>query len=554
MITTKQSMEDDISDVLSSVVEDVGDAVNRNISGAQILQELLSAPWLHTLLKIYECLSQFQRATPSPFLPYASGLSFEILTVLHRAHRPSAEARELCSLLSSPHVQALLSTHDSVAQSDYLPVLPPLPDELPEDEEAVRIVCLVKNNQPLSGDERRSSVGDEGAGANRGPWNSLRRLTLERLTPARRAWSGEELRMKDNEARALSLQKTQRGSFLPHYGSTVNCSSCPQRAALWKHELNLSAPDVFSPDLGSVSERPKAQREEEDDYAYPPPPVPAYSTSLPNSPFLYQKDVGESRSVPGSIRTLVRVHTAPAAPETQQPTWHQGVRTPDRWCRAGPYGKHPEPLNQSHEPSYSTGPEDNKHHHQTKHTQQRTQQHHCSVEELRTTVQTVASTIEHSSQNIRHLGQKMVAATELITDRVDENAQALNLLAEVVDKLQGIIVANKHLEASPPCRPKLHRHPVPPPRGSSLSPTVIHKPPTPYPPSSDSSSSSSAGSSLDAFMSPKPSNRGTRKKKTAGDGDVNGPVRFKNGSVSRAQQQDQQDHNGFGCLKTNKRK
>ncbi|XP_013863479.1 MAGUK p55 subfamily member 4 [Austrofundulus limnaeus] len=161
MITTKQSMEDDISDVLSSVVEDVGDAVNRNISGAQILQELLSAPWLHTLLKIYECLSQFQRATPSPFLPYASGLSFEILTVLHRAHRPSAEARELCSLLSSPHVQALLSTHDSVAQSDYLPVLPPLPDELPEDEEAVRIVCLVKNNQPLGATiKKNEETGD----------------------------------------------------------------------------------------------------------------------------------------------------------------------------------------------------------------------------------------------------------------------------------------------------------------------------------------------------------------------------------------------------------
>lgn len=80
---------------------------------------------------------------------------------------------------------------------------------------------------------------------NRGPWNSLRHLTLERLIPERRAWSGEELRMKDNEARALFLQKTQPHSFLPHHGSTVNCSSCPQSAGLWKRELNRSAPDVF---------------------------------------------------------------------------------------------------------------------------------------------------------------------------------------------------------------------------------------------------------------------------------------------------------------------
>ena len=53
------------------------------------------------------------------------------------------------SLSLVPVCQALLSSHDSVAQLDYGPVLPPLPDEMPDDEEAMRIVCLVKNNQPL---------------------------------------------------------------------------------------------------------------------------------------------------------------------------------------------------------------------------------------------------------------------------------------------------------------------------------------------------------------------------------------------------------------------
>ncbi|PWA15608.1 hypothetical protein CCH79_00018454 [Gambusia affinis] len=158
MITMRETMEDGISEVLSSVVEDVSEAVNRNISGSQLLHELLSAPWLRALLKIYECLMQFQRLSPSPLLPCASGLLFEILAILQRAHRPSAEARELYNLLSSPHVQALLSSHDSVAQSDYLPVLSPLPDELPEDEEAMRIVCLVKNNQPLGATIRREEV------------------------------------------------------------------------------------------------------------------------------------------------------------------------------------------------------------------------------------------------------------------------------------------------------------------------------------------------------------------------------------------------------------
>ncbi|KAM6934644.1 MAGUK p55 subfamily member 4-like [Xenentodon cancila] len=157
----KQTMDDGVSEVLSGVVEDVGEAVSRNINGAQLLHELLRAPWLRALLKVYECLMQFQRLAPSPCLPYASGLSYEIMSLIERAHHPSSEARELLNLLSSPHVQALLSSHDSVAQSDYLPVLPPLPDELPEDEEAMRIVCLVKNNQPLGATIRRDEeTGD----------------------------------------------------------------------------------------------------------------------------------------------------------------------------------------------------------------------------------------------------------------------------------------------------------------------------------------------------------------------------------------------------------
>ncbi|CAK6980695.1 MAGUK p55 subfamily member 4-like [Scomber scombrus] len=157
----RQAMEDGVSEVLSSVVNDVGEAVSRNVSGAELLHELLSAPWLHALLKIYECLLQFQRLSPSPFLPYASRLLHEIMTVMEKVHCPSAEARELYSLLSSPHIQALLSSHDSVALLDYGPVLPPLPDEMPEDEEAMRIVCLVKNNQPLGATIRRDEeTGD----------------------------------------------------------------------------------------------------------------------------------------------------------------------------------------------------------------------------------------------------------------------------------------------------------------------------------------------------------------------------------------------------------
>ncbi|XP_067117250.1 MAGUK p55 subfamily member 4 [Osmerus mordax] len=144
-----QQHEHGLSDVLHRVVEEVRQAISRDVSGAELLHNLLSAPWLHALLKVYECLLQFRTLLPSPVLPDASSLSYEVLLSLSAVPSPSAEARELFSLLSSPHLQALLSAHDTVAQSDYEPVLPPLPDDLPQDEEAMRIVCLVKNKQPL---------------------------------------------------------------------------------------------------------------------------------------------------------------------------------------------------------------------------------------------------------------------------------------------------------------------------------------------------------------------------------------------------------------------
>uniref|UniRef100_A0A3Q1GUB1 MAGUK p55 scaffold protein 4a n=1 Tax=Acanthochromis polyacanthus TaxID=80966 RepID=A0A3Q1GUB1_9TELE len=113
-----------VTDILSGVVDDVGQAVGRNIDGAQLLYELLSAPWLRSLLKV-------------------------------PIQQSCTHVDSLCSC------QALLSTHDSVAQSDYEPVLPPLPDDLPDDEEAMRIVCLVKNNQPLGATIRRNEETGE---------------------------------------------------------------------------------------------------------------------------------------------------------------------------------------------------------------------------------------------------------------------------------------------------------------------------------------------------------------------------------------------------------
>ncbi|KAF5928839.1 hypothetical protein HPG69_012411 [Diceros bicornis minor] len=61
----------------------------------------------------------------------------------------NSEIRELLKLLSKPNVKALLSVHDTVAQKNYDPVLPPMPDDIDDEEDSVKIIRLVKNREPL---------------------------------------------------------------------------------------------------------------------------------------------------------------------------------------------------------------------------------------------------------------------------------------------------------------------------------------------------------------------------------------------------------------------
>ncbi|XP_058644210.1 MAGUK p55 subfamily member 4 [Onychostoma macrolepis] len=165
----RQSMEEDpvmqpghddndvgLAQILTEVVEEVRLSIDRDINGADLLYSLLSAPWLYSLLRVYECLVQHSQDAPSPYLSYSLRLSQEIMASVPGLAAPSFEAQELYILLKCPHMQALLSAHDSVAQRDYGPVLLPLPDKLPDNEEAMRIVCLVKNKQPLGATIRKN--------------------------------------------------------------------------------------------------------------------------------------------------------------------------------------------------------------------------------------------------------------------------------------------------------------------------------------------------------------------------------------------------------------
>ncbi|XP_022903367.1 MAGUK p55 subfamily member 7 isoform X5 [Onthophagus taurus] len=74
---------------------------------------------------------------------------YDVLQVIASRTSLSEDCKELFYLFQKPHVQGLLYAHDAVAQKDYYPHLPEIPLEVDEDEETVKIVQLVKSNEPL---------------------------------------------------------------------------------------------------------------------------------------------------------------------------------------------------------------------------------------------------------------------------------------------------------------------------------------------------------------------------------------------------------------------
>ncbi|XP_063760985.1 MAGUK p55 subfamily member 3 isoform X3 [Eleginops maclovinus] len=123
------------------------------------LKDVFSEKSLGYLMKIHEKLRQYERQSPTPVLHSASSLAEDVTEELQSGPM-STEEKELLHLLTSPHLKAVLSVHDTVAQKNFDPVLPPLPDDFEDEleEESVKIVRLVKNKEPLGATIRRDEA------------------------------------------------------------------------------------------------------------------------------------------------------------------------------------------------------------------------------------------------------------------------------------------------------------------------------------------------------------------------------------------------------------
>ncbi|KAG6446497.1 MAGUK p55 subfamily member 7 isoform X2 [Manduca sexta] len=114
------------------------------------LSELLQSKQLHALVQVHnKIVAKGKDDKFYPLLSNAMQVTLEVFEVLGEVTTVSKEYQELLGLLQKPHFQAILCTHDAVAQKDYYPHLPDIPSDADEDEETVKIVQLVKSDEPL---------------------------------------------------------------------------------------------------------------------------------------------------------------------------------------------------------------------------------------------------------------------------------------------------------------------------------------------------------------------------------------------------------------------
>ncbi|XP_038047177.1 MAGUK p55 subfamily member 7-like isoform X2 [Patiria miniata] len=113
------------------------------------LQNVLASPEFHALFNAHNAVKEYGENQCNPVSLDSTGVMTDLCNdMLNFAMIP--EVRELCFLLTRPHMRALFDSHDQLANGEYIPQLPDLPLGAEEQEDSsVKIVRLVKGNEPL---------------------------------------------------------------------------------------------------------------------------------------------------------------------------------------------------------------------------------------------------------------------------------------------------------------------------------------------------------------------------------------------------------------------
>ncbi|KAG7211211.1 hypothetical protein KM043_010529 [Ampulex compressa] len=139
-----------LSKLLNSLQENKSEIPSCTDEEFGFLSDLLQSKELNALVNVHnKILSNVKDDKFFPVLSNSMDIDIDVLDLLSTKTHHSADCKELFHLLQRPHIQGLLCAHDAIAQKDYYPRLPEIPLEVDEDEETVKIVQLVKSNEPL---------------------------------------------------------------------------------------------------------------------------------------------------------------------------------------------------------------------------------------------------------------------------------------------------------------------------------------------------------------------------------------------------------------------
>ncbi|XP_016991837.1 MAGUK p55 subfamily member 7 isoform X4 [Drosophila rhopaloa] len=126
---------------------------SENLSNDQeidFLKALLESKELNALVNVHTKVAKVGRDDRlAPVLSTSAQVLYEVLEQLSQHCHLNDDCKEAFHLLQDSHVQHLLFAHDAIAQKDFYPHLPEAPVEMDEDEETIKIVQLVKSNEPL---------------------------------------------------------------------------------------------------------------------------------------------------------------------------------------------------------------------------------------------------------------------------------------------------------------------------------------------------------------------------------------------------------------------
>lgn len=253
---------------------------------------------------------------------------------------------------------------------------------------------------------------------------------MEKLAFARQFGSEEQCPLQS--ADSLSNIPFKQAHKLPRYQSTGSCNLCCQTAHLSGGGLNLSAPAVYNSLIVGKGQVPDTSTVLLAYYC-----LYIYSNSILFCPSKLQENCGNG------VESIVEGQWHPCTSCTASSRVYPCSCCPPG-CSLYSQTAPSSPMLQRHHSIDVTC---------SSHPALRFKRQH-SLDELRSTVHTVANIMDTSTSDARHLRQKMVAVTEKMTDNMEENAQALSLLVEVVDKLQGLIIANKSPEVSHAPKPQ----------------------------------------------------------------------------------------------------